>query len=243
MRALLLFAALAVAAPAKPAKPPAPTPAVVQTADGLSLEASLTVPAKARRGVLFVHQGGRNRADWDSLAAAFARDGVMTLSFDLRGHGSQAGSPPAELGPADYQAMQGDVAAALAVLARNGAERVAIVGSELGANLAINAAVADPSVVSVVMLSPGVELKGIIAIDAVQRFGARSLALVASADDMAGDRAVAALAAKAQGPHDVMRLENAGRGVKMLMRDPSLEGWIVGWVGAHWELPGRPPPG
>lgn len=242
MRVLLLLLAVALGGPAKPAKAPAPTPAVVHTADGLSLEASLSVPAKATRAVLFVHQNGRNRADWDTLAAAFLRDGVMVLSFDLRGHGAQRKDPPVELTDADYQAMQGDVASALALLKEKGAQRIAVVGSELGANLAINAAVAEPTVVSVVMLSPGVELKGIIAIDAVQRYGARSLALVASADDMAGDRAVATLAPKAQGPHDVLRLESAGRGVKMLMRDPSLEGWIVGWVGSHWEIPGRAQP-
>jgi len=238
MRILVIALALAFAAPRPPPKPAAGlVPAVVQTADGLTLEASLAAPAKATRGVLLVHQNGRNRADWDALAAALARDGDLVLTFDLRGHGAQRKDPPVELTAADYQAMQGDVAAALALLKSKGATTLSVVGAELGANLVVNAAVADPAIASVVLLSPGAELKGIIAIDAVQRLGGRPLAIVAAADDMAGDRAAAVLDQKAQGAHELYRLEKGGRGAQMLMRDPSLEPWIVGWIAAHWPPP------
>lgn len=229
--ALLLWSSIALAKPVRPAWPVA---AVVVAPDGTRLEASIGVPARSKRGVLFLHQNGRNREDWSALAEALLRDGNIVLSFDLRGHGAHRPTPPAELRPEDYQAMQADVTAAVALIRANGAERVCIIGAELGANLAINAGVADPSVVSVVLLSPGADLKGIIAIDAVQRFAPRPLLIVASEDDLAGARAAAVLDSKAQGPHELRMLEKAGRGVQMLMRSPALEGDLVGWVGSRW---------
>ncbi len=230
----LLFFLWSSFALAKPVTPAWPVAAVVVAADGTRLEASIGVPARSKRGVLFLHQNGRNREDWSALAEALLRDGNIVLSFDLRGHGANRPTPPADLRPEDYQAMQGDVAAAVVLLRSMGAERICIIGAEVGANLAINAAVAEASVASIVLLSPGADLKGIIAIDAVQRFAPRPLLIVASEDDVAGARAAAVLDSKAQGAHELRILEKAGRGVQMLMRSPALQGDLVGWVGSNW---------
>jgi alpha-beta hydrolase superfamily lysophospholipase len=227
MLSLLLFITLASGASGYP------SPTVVTSADGVRLAASVSAPSTAKQGVLLIHQDGRGKEDWDGLARLLQRDGCSVLAFDLRTQGANAVEGRSTT-PADYAAMQADVTAALAVLKGRGVERISIVGAELGANLAVNAAVADPSVVSVVMLSPAMEIRGIIAADAVPRYGARPLLLVAAADDRAGARAATTLDESARGEHQFRLLERGGRGAQLLLRDPLLEGVLAGWIGAHW---------
>lgn len=216
-----------------------PKPATVTAADGVRLAASMAVPAKATRGVVLVHQDGRAKEDWDALAKVLFGNGYAVLAIDLRTQGANAreGTPTAA---ADYAAMQTDVAAGIAHLKAQGVKTLALVGAELGANLVVNAAISDPSVSSLVLLSPGLDIRGIIASDAVPRYGNRPLLLIAAADDRAGTKAAAALDARAVGEHEFRLLERGGRGAQLLLRDPSLQGVIAGWIGARWE-PSAPP--
>ena len=209
LRPLLLAAALLGASAAFAAGLSYPSPVSVVAADGTKLAAALGVPPKATRGVLFLHQSGRSKEDWAFLADKLYHDGDAVLALDLRSSGANRAKPPVELTPADYQAMQGDVTAALALLKSRGVKQVSLVGAELGANLAINAAVADPAVVSVVLLSPGMEIKGIIASDAVKRYGARPLAMVAALDDPYGAHSAASLDTTAAGEHELKVIEAA----------------------------------
>ncbi len=214
---------------------PFPSPVVVTAADGTKLAASWGVPQRADRGVVLVHAYGRNKEDWWTLGDKLYRDGNAVITLDLRGHGANAVSPPREITQADRQAMIGDVAAAVAQLERRGVKQVALVGAEFGANLAANVAVDTPQVASMVLLSPGLVYQGIIVSDAPVRYGNRPMALVAGTDDAYGARSAGVLDAAAIGAHELRLLEGAGKGMKMLSREPSLEGWIVGWIATHWE--------
>ncbi len=225
------LASLALAgAPAKPAF----SNVSLQSADGHLLAASIGIPKAAKYGVVLVHQGGRNKEDWLSIADKLYGDGVAVIAVDLRGHGGSAPlaqSPPA---PADYAAMVGDVRAAIDRLEAEKITRVAVVGAELGANLGINAALEEGAVAMVAMLSPGLDYKGVITSDAVKRYGGRTLLIVAAADDTYSAKSAAILDGSAQGTHEFRLLEAGGRGMKMLSAEPALEGWLVGWIGTHW---------
>ena len=216
-----------------------PATTSVIAADGATLSASWGVPNKASRGVVLVHQSGRNKEDFAGLAAALVRDGNAVITLDLRGHGGNVptGKQAPELTQTDYAAMVGDVRSAAQALVAKGAKTLSFVGAELGANLVLNAAVDDSSVVSVVLLSPGLDYKGIITSDATYRYGRRSLLFVASDDDVYGAKSAGILAGRAQGPHEFRLLEGAGKGVRMFNREPALEGYVVGWIGSHWVVP------
>jgi dienelactone hydrolase len=232
----LLFLAVALAGT------PTPKAVTVTASDGVKLAGLLTAPPKATNGVLLLHQEGRGKEDWGALARALARDGNLVLAMDLRG---QAANTRADqpLVAEDYLRMETDVSAAIALLKSQGATRVALVGAELGANLAVNAAIEEPAVVSIVMLSPALDLHGVIASDAVPRYGNRPLLLIAAADDRAGARAAGVLDTRAVGPHEYRLLERGGRGAQLLLRDPLLEGVIAGWIGTWWEsAPAAAPP-
>ena len=224
---------------------PFPTSTIVKTSDGLSLQASFGQPVKASpNGVVFVPANGRSKEDWVGVAEACWRSGTWVVAVDLRGMGANVavGTTPAAATPDDYQRMSEDVKAAVAFLKSKGVTKVTLVGAELGANLAINVAADDAAVVDVVLLSPGLEQKGVIATDAVKRYGARPLLMAASQDDAYGALSVTRLEALATGEKRVDMFEVAGKGTRMLNRAPELEGNVVGWINTHWIPPTVPSP-
>lgn len=217
------------------AAPTFPTAVTLTTTDGKTLSAAYGAPAKAQNGVVFVHMAGRTKDDWQLLASDFYRQGLQVLTVDLRGHGGSA-SAATPLAPADYPAMVADVRSAVAYLQSRGCTRVAIVGAELGANLALNEAADDPLVVSVVLLSPGVDYKGVTAVDAARRFGDRPMLMVAGQDDPYAARSIPSLAAAAGG-ETVQIYPQAGKGTGMFNRVPELQSLVSGFVRASWTRP------
>lgn len=221
---------------------PYPTSVTLTAADGTAIHAIAGVPAKSDKGVVFVHTAGRAKEDWQLVADKAFRKGLMVAVPDLRGHGANVSGTPPTLTPQDYAAMVGDVRAAVAHLRAQGATKISIVGAELGANLALNAAAEEPDVVSLVLLSPGLDYKGVITPDAIRRYGARPVLLVASKDDAYGARSAQALDAQAQGEHQLQLYDAAGKGTKMFNREPALEGIVLGFVASHWTAPKAAPP-
>ncbi len=214
-----------------------PTAATVTSADGVVLQATWGQPAKAStNGVVFVHMNGRSKEDWAGVAQTCWEGGAYVLTFDLRGMGGNipAGTVAAALTPDDYQKMLGDVRAAVELLKSKGVTNVALVGAELGANLVINVAADDASIVDVVLISPGFDYKGIIATDAIKRYGARPIYMVGAEDDMYGLQSIARFDADATGPKQITVFPSGGKGTKLLIKQPELEGTLVGWVTTHW---------
>ncbi|MFZ5479687.1 MAG: alpha/beta hydrolase [Myxococcota bacterium] len=220
----------------------APAPAAVWPAaialsasDGKPVPAVWGAPAKSDRGVVLVHQSGGAKEDWLAFGDKLFRGGLLVVAVDLRNKGVAADNAAA-------LPMIEDVKAGIAHLRAKGATRIAVVGAELGANIALNLAADDPGVASVALLSPGMDYKGIITPDAIKRYGARPALFVASKDDAYGARSAQALDGQAQGPHQLVIFEAAGKGTKMFNREPSLEGTLLGFVQSGWVAPAAAPP-
>ena len=132
----------------------------LQSADGKQLAATIARPGSAtcRPGLVLIHQFGLDRSQWAPHVPAFVEAGYVVLTLDLRGHGQ---SDPADGALTDLledpnQAPL-DVDAALAALAQDGAvdpERLAVVGTSIGANLAVVAMHQHPEVDLAVPISP-----------------------------------------------------------------------------------------
>jgi dienelactone hydrolase len=117
--------------------------------DGVRLTGRLTVPAgggTGQPGVVLLHQFGLDLNQWGSLESTLATQGYRVLAFSLRGHGTSdpyaGGSLEGLL--TDPDGAPRDVTAALE---RLGTElqadpaRLAAVGTSVGANLAVAAAI------------------------------------------------------------------------------------------------------
>lgn len=201
-----------------------------RTVDGVLLSGNFygadSNPAPA---VILVHMLTRSRRDWEPVAARLSAEGIAALSFDLRGHGESTPAPTEE--GASPAAMVRDVAAARQFLgARHDVahDRIGIAGASLGANLALLAAAADPSIRSVAMLSPTLDYRGVRVEQTARKFG-RPLLLVASREDAYAWRTLRELTnpkLKAANRESVL-LDQAGHGTAMFARDGSLVQAIV----------------
>jgi dienelactone hydrolase len=184
--------------------------------------------------VILVHMLNRSRRDWDNAAHRLAGEGIAALAIDLRGHGdSQRDGMPEAGADSGYASMVFDVKAARRYLAsRSDVQqmRVGIAGASLGANVAALAAAADPSLLSVALLSPSIDYKGLRIDQAIKKIGARPILLVAGTDDPYASRSARELhKAGGGGTRELLVLDRAGHGTAMLSRDVDLPRTLVDW--------------
>jgi alpha-beta hydrolase superfamily lysophospholipase len=204
----------------------------IRAEDGVSLAATWYEPgAHPAPAVILVHMLHRSRRDWDGLASRLASEGIGALAIDLRGHG-ESGTGPTSGDESEYAAMVRDVSAARRYLASRSdvqQTRVGIVGASLGANLAVIEAAGDPTVVSLALLSPSLDYRGLRIDAAVKKYGARPMLLVSGSDDAYATRSAHDLQKAGGGTREVIVLDQAGHGTAMLARDEDLTRRLVDW--------------
>ncbi len=116
----------------------------ISTSDGIEVKGSFELPDgdifDPIPAVLLVHGGRQSRAEWAPLLPELSESGWAVLSIDLRGHGATGGE--IKDWNAFYTAANGvprDLEAAMAFLKAHesvNADRIAVVGSSVGGNLA-----------------------------------------------------------------------------------------------------------
>lgn len=204
-----------------------------RTDDGVTIAATLYEgtrrPAPA---VILLHMLARSRDDWQTVATRLADAGIHALAIDFRGHG---GSSPAQAsgGEPDWARLALDVKASRAFLASRPdlvqTTLIGIAGASIGANIAIVAAAADPSIKSLALLSATLEYRSLRAEAAMRKYGARPALLVAGSNDAYALRSAKALAALGGGTREIKTLDDAGHGTNMFNHDPDLVRVLVDW--------------
>jgi dienelactone hydrolase len=169
-------------------------------------------------GILLLHMLGRSHTDWDSAAEYLADAGFAVLAVDFR---SAAGS-----------SMLMDVRAGKAFL-RERSEvvpgRIGVAGASIGANVALLDAADDPGVISVALLSPGIDYKGLRTEAAMKKYGARPALLAASTKDPYAWRTIRHLSTIGSGTREVRLTDAVAHGTVLLSRDPALIAALVDW--------------
>lgn len=191
-------------------------------------------------GVVFLHQEDKNRKSWYPLTIQSAGRGMAVLALDLRGAGenpSAHGNPAtklADLSSTEYRTMVQDVRNAVSHLAiRNEVDggRIALVGTGLGANLALLAAGESwaEAVTCVVAISPTLDHHGLAPLEAVKRIPkSKAVYLAAARDDAAGWTACEAFAPVCKGLKEHFRAETGGHGVALFGQGlfQKIPGWL-----------------
>lgn len=202
-----------------------------RTADGVLLSGTFfEASPKPAPAVVLVHMLVRTRRDWEPVASRLASEGIAALTFDLRGHGESTPSPTEE--GARPPAMVRDVAAARQFLGTRSDvlhDRIGLAGASLGANLALLAAAADPTIRAVALLSPTLDYRGVRIEQAARKF-TRPMLLVASREDAYAWRTVRELTNPRQKDivnRESLVLDQAGHGTVMFRRDGRLVQSIV----------------
>ena len=119
-------------------------PVSFETADGFEISGDIEFPNSGlalRPAVIFIHQGGSDKSEWieTDLYKWVVDKGMVAFSYDVRGHGKSEGEFDYELFD-DPERAPKDLEAALQFLATQAnidMTRIGIVGSSIGANLAM----------------------------------------------------------------------------------------------------------
>jgi pimeloyl-ACP methyl ester carboxylesterase len=130
----------------------------IRTVDDLKLGATLISATPGQVGIVAVHGGTNDRADFLPLVPALRAAGFTTLLLDMRGHGTSESGRGITLGIDE----QHDVAAAVQHLRDSGCERVGGIGASLGASACLLAAASQAQIDALVLQSAGFDLEALL---------------------------------------------------------------------------------
>ncbi len=188
--------------------------------DGATLSGAYYEPVRRPApGIVLLHMMRRSHADWDVAASQLSDAGFAVLALDYRGSD--------ELG-----AYGIDVRAAKTFLRDRPeviASSIGLAGASIGANLALIDGADDPGVLSIALLSPGIDYKGLRTEAAMKKFGARPVLLVGSTKDPYAARSIRHLRAIGPGLREVRLTDSVAHGTVLLSRDPEFITALVDW--------------
>jgi len=209
----------------------------IATDDGSYVRGTLYLPVQPNGAdVLLLHSFGRTREDWAAFAELLKAAGYTVYAIDFRGHGMSDGGPYEwkTFTDADSPKFVLDAKAAREFMQRRSNHtRLAIVGSSIGANVALKYAASDPGVNALVLLSPGENYKGLDISQDVAKYGDRPAMVIVSKYDTYSYQSVQKLFSSPSAEKATMFFEGTGHGTEMLSQAPQLPGAIIDWLGAN----------
>jgi dienelactone hydrolase len=242
---ILVTAALICALLAAPGIASAADEISFQTDDGVTIKANLFLPkgAKPVPAVLLLHQLGSSKSAWNAFAEKLTKNSYAVLALDLRGHGGSTDFSGKErdyksFTDADYAAVIRDVEAAAKYLKSrkdiNGG-RLAVVGASIGANLAFQYAAEDKTVRTVIMLSPGLNYRGLEVLPYTTGFSTRALFLITSEGDKYSCESCQKLkqAATLASPIKLKVYAGTMHGTDLLLAQEGLDEIMIAWLLNH----------
>ncbi len=210
------------------------------TADSVTIHGTLYLCDGDQKSpaLVLLHMLRHKRQDWDVLAREAVQTGFVVLTIDLRGHGQSVkeGSRTLdfkEFSNAEFAAMLEDVKSAVSFLRNEAsvdANCLSLAGASIGANLALKYAAIDTAIQSIVLLSPGLEYRGLTTEEEMKSYGKRPVLLIAARDDDYSSDSIQKLATLARGPARQQLYESAGHGTFMFQAEPGLGKLILDWL-------------
>ena len=209
----------------------------ITTADGVSLAGTLYPAGPNAPGLVLVHALGSTRQAWDRFAQKAQQVGYSVIAFDIRGHGqsiTQNGSDIAyrTFRTKDWLGAINDIDAARTFLINSGADpkNTVIAGASIGANLALHYAVKFPDVPAIVMISPGLDYKGLTTRAKLVEFGERPVLLMTSTGDSYSAASCSTLKDIALGHCELREYAGTAHGTDLLDTSPTALEQIFVWL-------------
>jgi dienelactone hydrolase len=191
-----------------------------RAADGVMLIGAYYEPSRRPApAVILLHMQRRSHTDWDAAASQLSDAGIAVLALDFRGGD-------------DVAAYATDVRAAKSFLRERPeviSTAIGIAGASLGANVAVLDAADDPGVMSIALLSPGLDYRGLRTEAAMKKYGGRSALLIGSTRDPYSARSIRQLSAIGPGTREVRLIDAEAHGTVLLSREPALIAALVDW--------------
>lgn len=214
-------------------------------------EDSVSVPV-----VMLLPMMNSDRSSWHGLDTMLVEQGFKVVSVDQRGHGmstSRAGKRYhwRDFADQEFMGMVRDIGTILAaaevragdstspqvldsVLAGADFSRVILIGASIGTSAALLYAADHEEIAAVVLLSPGLEYRGLKTEPAMEQYRGRPIYLTAAKDDTRSAQAVAVLSEKGRIENKpvVTRKIHPGKkhGTSLFEAYPSFREELIRWV-------------
>lgn len=182
-------------------------------------------PEAVAPGVLLLPMLGHSKEEWIPFATRLRQEGYGVLALDLR-----------QQGRTDRERLLADARAGFIFLREQkkvDAARIGLIGASIGANAALNFAAEEPLARLVVLLSPGLNYRGVTTEPALRDYGARELLLVAAEEDLSSAAAVRRLADAAQAEAVVKLYPGKAHGTDLLGVGLPVADDILAFLQAH----------
>lgn len=187
--------------------------------------------------VLLLHMMPATRESWRTLAEKLKISGFQTLAVDLRGHGQSQGGPSEykRFSNQEHQSSIRDVEAAVDFLKSKNPSKIFIAGASIGANLALWYIAEHPDVRGAILLSPGLDYRGIKTAGFIKKLRDNQVIFYAAGrDDTYSAETVESLAGSTSEKVEkrLRMFEKAGHGTTILEKEPEFMDELVDWLSA-----------
>jgi len=167
-----------------------------KTKDGVTITGNYFKPQKKQAPVfLLLHMMPATKESWNEFASVIQKNGCAALAIDMRGHGESTDMNGIRLDykefkDEEHRKSMNDIASAKEFLARQNdidISRMGIAGASVGANLALWKASIDKDVRLILLLSPGLNYRGILAEELAPKFKGQVYILASEGDTKAAE--------------------------------------------------------
>lgn len=215
----------------------------LKSSDGMDIAcdfyacATLDAPA-----VIFIHMMPATKESWAGIATGLQEKGIQSLALDLRGHGKSSGGPKGYLDfkDSEHRASIYDLESAVNFFTERGVpnSKITLVGASIGANLVLWWMSENPEFQNGVLISPGLDYKGILIEPLVKKLSPDQLLFIASGGENDGystetvEKIHFIISKETSRPkRNVVRvLENAGHGTMIFKEHPSFAKEVISWI-------------
>lgn len=207
------------------------------TEDGVKISGNYFKPKKEHAPVfLLLHMMPSTKESWNEFAAHLQNKGFAALAIDLRGHGKSTDKNGMKLDYKDFkdhehrESMK-DIAAAKEFLKGQGVDisGMAIAGASIGANLALWQASIDKDVSLLILLSPGLNYRGIQAAQLAPHYSG-PVYILASERDTNAAQSSKELFEIFPGDKELKIIQGNSHGTNMFIQEPDLISKLLEWT-------------
>ncbi len=205
-----------------------------KTKEGVTIVGNYFKSQKHAPAFLLLHMMPSTKESWDTFASFLQKQGFAVLAIDLRGHGESIDKNGKKLdyrefSNEEHRESMNDIASAKEFLEQKGTDisKLAIAGASIGANLALKQASVDNAVRLLVLLSAGIDYRGIRTPELATKY-AGSVYIAASEGDTYAAESSRKLYGMFTGDKKLKIIKSKSHGTDMLV--PELIDEIIQWI-------------
>ncbi len=206
------------------------------TKDGVTIVANYYPNEKAKFAGIFIHMRPATKESYQELAKFFQKEGFAVLALDLRGHGESLQSVAGKLNyeqftPDEEKQSINDIEAASLFLEKEGFDKSKqfLIGASIGANLSYQFLSENQKVKAAVLLSPGLNYRGVIVDKIDQENFADKILLIYSIGDLPSVEAAKSLKSWYSNLK-YLEFQGSAHGTDLLKNYPQLSESILNWL-------------